>query len=554
MISKSKQAYLGYMVNKLLNGIRGKLDVDDRDNYANKRIDVSGILIAKLFNQLFAKMCDIMKNNLIKESSTRLFKQHELQTLIPRIIKSSIIEQGFKTSLSTGNWTVQKSATPHVTTQGVAQVLGRKSYLELISHLRRVVTPQNKDVKLVDSRLLQNTHWGVLCPAETPEGSAVGLTKNLTLLADVTSISASEPVIEYLNALETRDGKDTVMISIDKMQPSRIGYYTKILVNGNWIGCSNDPVHIIFKLRDARRKLILNSEIGIVFDDKMNEILVNTDHGRAIRPLFIVDKGNKLRVTKEHISKIKNGEIGWEDLLKPTQGETVIEYIDVHESMMNCLIAMRLEDLEKNKDYEYTHCEINPAMLLGIAASVIPFPDHNQSPRNTYQSAMGKQAIGVYATNFRHRMDTMAHVLNYPQVPLVFPRSMKFMNIEKLPSGQNACVAILSYTGYNQEDSVIMNQSAIDRGLFRSTYYKTYKEDQKKNEEKFMKPDAHTTAGMKRYGSYEHLEDAFVPPNTPVKLNDIIIGKVQKIEKTEKSSIIEYKDISVTLKEKFRYY
>jgi len=144
------------------------------------------------------------------------------------------------------------------------------------------------------------------------------------------------------------------------------------------------------------------------------------------------------------------------------------------------MIAMEPDDLASGSGYvsTYTHLEIHPSLILGVCASIIPFPDHNQSPRNTYQSAMGKQAMGIYASNFTMRMDTLAHVLYYPQKPMVTTRAMRHMSFRELPAGVNATVAIACYTGYNQEDSLVMSQAAIDRGFFRSVYYRSYVDEE----------------------------------------------------------------------------
>lgn len=180
-----------------------------------------------------------------------------------------------------------------------------------------------------------------------------------------------------------------------------------------------------------------------------------------------------------------------------TQG--LIEFLDVEEEESS-MIAMNIEDLKENLTYcsTYTHCEIHPSMILGVCASIIPFPDHNQSPRNVYQSAMGKQAIGVYCTNFNMRMDTLAYILYYPQKPLVATRSMEFLHFKDLPAGINAIVAIMCYTGYNQEDSIIMNRSNIDRGLFRSAFFRTYQTQEKRannKEETIEVPNKETCSG-----------------------------------------------------------
>ncbi len=206
-----------------------------------------------------------------------------------------------------------------------------------------------------------------------------------------------------------------------------------------------------------------------------------------MRPLFVVDS-NRLVFRKNHLRQMKHSHPnGFESALR--QG--LVEYLDVEEEETT-MIAMNINDLHRTDySFTYTHCEIHPSMILGVCASIIPFPDHNQSPRNTYQSAMGKQAMGVYASNYPLRMDTLAQVLYYPEKPLVTTRSLEYLHFKELPSGCNVVVAVACYTGYNQEDSVIMGQSSIDRGLFRSVFYRTYNEHIKtssKYEESFEVP------------------------------------------------------------------
>ena len=208
------------------------------------------------------------------------------------------------------------------------------------------------------------------------------------------------------------------------------------------------------------------------------------------------------------------------------------------------MISMMPSDLSPDRfnkepySSSYTHCEIHPSVILGICASIIPFPDHNQSPRNTYQSAMGKQAMGIYASNYAVRMDTLAHVLYYPQKPLVCTKAMTQMHFRELPAGVNAIVAIMCYTGYNQEDSVIMNRSAIERGFFRSVFYRCYVDWENElnaggltdlDAEHFERPTGESCLGMK-HGSYDKLdEDGLVSPGTRVTGEDIVIGKTTPI-------------------------
>ena len=569
---KSKLFYLGYMILNLLKCYCGIRDYDDRDSYTNKRIELSGILLSNLFRQYWSKCVKDMRNSIMKELNSCHNKLNIMnvinETNIYKLLKSTTLETGIKYALATGNWGIKTSSNK----VGIAQVLSRLNYAATLSHLRRVATPNEKTGKLIAPRKLHNTQWGIVCPAETPEGASVGVVKNLAITTLVTQMVNSKPILDRVM------GYDVIPLSEigdeeDKMvRFEDIEKYGKIFINGNWIGIHMNIKDILDKLKILRRLAIINIYTSLSWYITTNELFIYTDGGRCIRPLYIVDntetkKGvvNDLRIKKDDIENLKKGTYGWNNLvlkslnsmntldIKPTASreieEGVIEYIDVEESH-GCLIAMTQKDLAKKNSY--THCEIHPSTILGILASSIPFPDHNQSPRNTYQSAMGKQAMGVYCSNYQLRMDTLGHILSYPNKPMVTTNNSRILNMDELPNGMNAIVAIATYSGYNQEDSIIMNQSSIDRGLFRSTFYRSYRDEEKKNqssgkEEKFTRPDPKYTKNIKPCNYSKLNEEGFVPENTYVDGDDIIIGKVYPIKETNSSGHI-YRDSSTALR------
>jgi len=530
-----KACFLAHMTRKVLWVHSQRIPNDDRDGYPNKRVDIPGFLLADLFRKTYNnRMVKDIKKGLSKEIHSGSWRATgnwgEIVNInnINKIIKSTILDVTLRSALATGNFGSGKIGGPQKI--GVSQVLNRLNYVSTVSHLRRISTPIEKTGKLIAPRKLHNTQWGFICPCETPEGHGVGVIKNMASTSIVSIFSSPITVAHFIQ----KQGK---LIPLRGCAINVLHRDVRVFLNGSWIGmlACGDAQEVVDALRKAKRSGILHIHTGIIWKNSYKELWLTTEAGRILRPVWYAPAMREVisdmtGTLAEAINSIQD----WDQLLlfRTQGGRALIEYLDAGETEGTyiCMETAKLLDRESG-GINATHCEIHPSIILGTSASVIPFPDHNQSPRNAYQSAMGKQAMGLYALNFRDRFDAMSHVLCYPEIPHVSPYMSRFYGAQKLPAGQNVIVAIMTYTGYNQEDSNMMNRAALERGRYRSIFYRTYKDEERKNqssgeEEKFCCPVPEETKHMKNanYGKLE--EDGFIEENTFVTPDDILIGKV----------------------------
>ena len=540
---EEQRNFLGYMALELLRSTMGLRPPDDRDSYANKRIDMTGALLNNLFRNYFNKLIKDMQKQIVREINNGSWKATEdygsiiNMTNIYKIVKASTLENGLKRALATGDFGIKHASSSKV---GVAQVLNRLTYIASLSHLRRVNTPIDKSGKLVPPRKLHSTSWGFLCPAETPEGGSVGVVKNLAYMCHVTIPCSSEALTACVLPNIVRPADATTV---------ELAEGTRVFVNGAWLGMAKNALELYTVLKEKKCRGILNIYTSISFCPVSRELWCCTAAGRVTRPLIRIIDG-KPALTSEHVRLLEAGSLKWDDLLTDARerGPAPIEYLDAREQATS-LIAMNPKQLSEDDAGRYTHCEIHPSTILGILASCIPFPEHNQSPRNTYQCAMGKQAMGMYVTNFDKRMDKTAYVLSYASRPLVDTRLMNMIRLNAIPSGSQVIVAIMTHTGYNQEDSILFNGGSVDRGLFMATIFHTEKDEDKKvhgDEEVRCKPDKSRTKGMK-YGNYDKLTSAgVVPENTLLENRDILIGKVVPIReaRADPTTVVKFRDQS----------
>ena len=551
---REKLLYLGYMINKLINIFIGVLEPDDRDSFINKRVKLVGDLLFEQFVTQFKRMIFDCKKKF--ESITKNF---EKPMIVINSIRSNVIERGINQALATGAFGKDK---------GVSQALQRNTYMLETLSLRRINSPtsETNQAKLFDPRMYHTSSVGMLCPIETPEHASVGFIKHLSLIGNITIGCLNQNSI-------IRDALKNKIIPLDKIIPSQIGNNTKIFLNGNWLGITDKPFDIYTYLKNKKYNFEIHPNVSISYNHIMNEINIWTDGGRLFRPVLRVIN-NQLLLKKSYLSNIYNNDMDWDKFMIEHPG--VIEYIDCDEQS-NVLIAPNIDDvyyqynlenntklLSKNNSIDnnnryndlifksYSYSEIHPTLLLGSLASTIPFINHDNCSRLTLHYAQGKQAMCVYASNYRYRMDN-ANMLYHPQKPLIDTRTSKYTYYDILSPGENVIIAVMCYTGFNQEDSIIMNKSAIERGLFASTTYEKKISTLGKNQmlsqdDKFIKPDLTKTSNTLG-NNYDKLNDqGYVPEETVIENNDVIIGKVSVVQTNGNPNIKPFKDASEVYK------
>lgn len=517
---KNKAFFIGYSTRRLLEVVLGRRSLDNRDHFSNKRIDMDGALNMSLFHNQMQKLLKEWKSTFQKA----IFEGKKVE-IIPSFKKKSM-QQQIEWSFATGNWIVSKSPAHK---SGVADVLSRHSLGSTISHTHRGSTPILNERKVLEPRRYTPQKQGHTCPAETPEGASVGLVHNSALLAHV-SIGDSSHHIHILL-------KHYGIVEMENLTPIHLKNFNYVFVNGHWIGMMENGIEIVNILKKKRRCLEINYQTSISYHTQERLISISVDAGRSLRPLLIVENG-KIKMPLEMIKKsIRTKNIqGIRQTIFPSFWQLLvmgyIEFLDPEETD-TAYIAMFPEQLDIDKNF--THCEIHPLTFYGIIAGSIPFSNHNPASRNAFQSAMGKQAIGKSTLNSVDRMDTLSHVLWYPQKPICTTRTAETMNLNELASGQEVIIAILSEKQYNGDDSITINQGFIDRGGGRSTFYRTYEAEQKlapknsKVSECFEKPDPKMLDSQPR-GNINHLDnDGMIHIGTRISAFDELIGKTTTI-------------------------
>ena len=565
----SKCMYLGYMTYNLLKIYIGYEPISNRDTYEYKQVETSGYLLSSLFREYYVKFKNnaIHKINQKMELAPQTIKDiyisndnKEIKNLF-FIGKNNIITDGFLRAFK-GNWgvrDVQKTLTTEnmsesinrdafsFNKEGIVQDLLRISYLSTISHLRRIQTPLDSNIKLAGPRRLNATQYGYICPVDTPDGGNSGIIKNLSI-GTIISYQDNNIYNIFIQLFTNLSGFISYIKDYNII-PNIYINYSKIFIDGILIGIyiNENILDIVSYLKLAKNNYIFNNnQFSVAFNYEYKELYIYTDFGRCLRPLYVLDyvdnkyyiqrttfpedvdwntlsygsldtstRNDYLQIYLSDLNKITP------DVIQNLKNQASIEFIDPNETLTT-LIAPNVDLLNTTTNHKYKYLEINAKLIFGALPSIIPFMNHNPYTRNLFCMAQAKQAVGIFSSNFNKRMDTFSHVLYYPQTPIVQTKISSNINYNNMPGGCNVVIAILTYTGYNQEDAVIFNKSAFDRGLFLSAYYRTYTEYLEENDE-FAIPSINIRKNGNNYNKLQ--SNGIIQNNTYINDTDIIIGR-----------------------------
>src|SRR3989339_350839 len=492
----------------------------DKDHYANKRVRLSGDLLNTLFRVNLGILIRDIQYSLQKTSKRRKFFSIRI------IAKSTLFSHRVESAIATGSWTGERS--------GITQNMDKTNYLATISQLQRVASMLPSDQENFMARTLHPTHYGRFCPIETPEGTEIGLRKNLSILSKISTKSSivSDHLVKTFESIGLEKNGSENSKSAD------------VFMDGIFIGNVENVNDFIRNLKDKRRNDEIPSEVNVRSDEAFGLVSISTEPGRVLRPLTILENGvSKLK--DEHLVGLEQGTIHWNDLIS----KGIIEYLDAAEEE-NALTAIYPEEVTQ----EHTHLEIDPMDLLGVVTSLVPYANHDQSSRLNRGSKTQKQALGLYAANYLCRLDTDVSILQYPQKPLV--RSFVYDTLNTYPAGQNLTVAIMTYEGYNMEDALVLNKGSLDRGVGRSFYFRPYSAIEMnyagglKDEITIPEKDV---SGYKMESLYKSLEDdGIIYPESDIAEGEVLIGKTSPpkfLSEAREISVRTKKESSVTLRQ-----
>jgi DNA-directed RNA polymerase II subunit RPB2 len=553
-----KAYYLGYMVKRLLLVANGLDAPIDRDSYRYKRIELTGTMIYQLFREYFkiqTKTIYVAFERILYNDQTNYANRLDRLILnnFETVFKERNVETGFKKAYK-GNW----GSTEHTKRIGAVQDLNRLSFNSALSHLRKTNLQMDSGAKLVGPRILNGSQWGLLDPIDTPDGGNIGLHKQLSIMTYVTRHVSRDLMVNWL--------KENVELQmLENCTPEVLSVLTKVFVNGYWAGSVKDAFPVINKIKLFRRTGLIPLYNSVCFDIKQNAILIFTDGGRLCRPIFYRDE-DEMSYEKS-LKQLTLGKYTWDNLVsgftekKPgvnrrfdgfyKAGElyeveagpdkkfgnkkALFDYLDPNEEETSLIAFKPTMNLEN----KYTHCEIHESLIFGMMCNMIIYPHHNPATRNSFSCGQSKQAVSLYHTNYNMRMDKTAVILNQGQKPLVKSRYLEYINNEENSYGENAIVAIACYTGYNMEDSVLINEGALKRGLFRTTYFSVYetheekiKTDENLVEKKFtnIEKSSQPVIGQKMGYDYSKLDKyGLVKEGTEITDETIIIGMTSNI-------------------------